>query len=234
MKKDPRINKLFDDYADKLRPATDPTAKARRQSNAQKPPKRWRNYTAMFASVCCCMLIVIVILVSSPVFMQQTVDPPPSSGGPSAGSGPTEGDHEAGGPPSSAVSYYALEGLERRVVDPSDAELVDVAALGELFEITNADCTAYYANGKLRFEQLNLTVVDGGIVTNLSIIAEVNGFVRQDLAERYEKGADFSSAEQQDGFVAQAFVVGASAHFYLDGQSAAPCDCVERLVQLLG
>lgn len=140
-----------------------------------------------------------------------TSDPATPDHGSSSGSGSSGGT--AGGAPSepaegqppegSSFVYYSLSQLTSRFIQPDDAESFGrFSQLQGAFDVVSQSYIGYFSGDGLRLVRLELLVNIDGRQLQMTLQTELNGFVLDDLADRYLPIADGFVADNGQGFAA--------------------------------
>lgn len=232
MKRNDDIQKLFDDYAEELTPREDLGSKARdamaakKQSPLPRSKTHWTVHLAWAVPVFCVLLVSLIAF--GTVFANIFNDP-------------TSNDqHVDSSVDAPQVQNYTFADVKGKRVQLADCDSVlNVSALADSeFEVVGERYYAFYAqNGQLRYIKALLGVRgEDGTFTELHIIAEADGYVREDLADEYDRsGALVSDSGYALGgeYVTQAFFGARGFHFYVEGLNGEPTDQVEKILQKL-
>ena len=241
---DDKIKQLFDDYASELTPRDDLASKARalmtasktevKQSvSARKKSVFWRHF-AWIAPVFMVMIVVIA-LVSGPVFgsLGNIFDRTPSEQQPPI---LTE----------APTYYYSFADVKGRSVSgESYDEVLRISAIKEEYEVVSERYYAFFTeDGDLRYVKAFLGVrSDDGTFTELVLIAEVDGYVRQDLRDAYIIGKRYDdivtetthdSESDRGEYVTRSFFFARNMHFYVTARNGMESDVAQEIISLLG
>ena len=225
-KQDDQIKQLFDDYANELAPREDLASKARaamtatdkseQPTSASKKSGFWRHFAwiAPVASVASVLVIVVIALIVAPIFgfiggiFNKPSDTPSTTP-------PTFAEL-----PTSTYSYSDVKG--RRVSADTYDDTLHISAIKQDYEVVGEHYYAFYTeSGQLRYIKVLLGVrSEDGTFTEIELIAEVNGYVREDLKQTYNKCKyydDFVSNNsfERGEYVTKGFFVARDMHFYV-------------------
>ena len=214
-KHDEKIQNLFDDYAKQLTSREDLADKAIKEmvaNNAQPSGSARKNssfgaHFAWITPVVAVFIAVVILMFNLPLLGNGNwfnKDEPPSEQ-------PT-------------VIYYTYADVKGRSVslDYCDYVLKLDRLRANGYEIVGEHCYAFYTdNGELRYIKAYLGVRSAdGTFTEFVLTAEVDGYVRKDLQDIYDKFSNMSrmvvdSREDSNGeYVTQAFFATRDLHFY--------------------
>lgn len=241
------IKKLFDDYADDLTPRQDLASKAKtamsvknnKQSakgNTQSANRRFR----WVASLSCAFIVLIVCVgIMLPLI---TGERPDNSGnhGQTHPSG-TEENTQTG----SDIVYYAMSDFKGKSVALSQVD--DALQISRLHESSSYQVVSerYYAfytdDGALAYIKALLGVRGNSGFAEITLIAEADGMVRNDLKDIYLSycGVDeyyFVCDTQLDDkgeYVTQGFFNARNMHFYVYATTGANSHLSEKIINNL-
>ena len=219
MKKDEQINKLFEEYAEELAPHEELSSKARAAMTASNQKRssspRKKNGWVHLAWILPVWIVfaLSLALVSRVIFGH-------------GGNGNPPGDDNT----SQAVDYYTFANVKGNRVELDDEEYIkvdnyiNVSTLKKLYEVVGERYYAFYTYGdkQLRYIKAYIGVrSQNGIFTELEIIAELDGYVRDDLKEIYESVANSSGFVSRAGYdesgeyITKGYFEARGAHFYV-------------------
>lgn len=233
-KQDDKIKQLFDDYASELTPREDLASKARAEMTASKQDKQpvssrkksifWRHF-AWIAPVFMVM-IVVVSLISAPVLFPDT-DPPVTQ------------------PPTMTETvtpqYYTFADVKGRSVSAdSYDDVLHISSLKNEYEVVSERYYAFFTDdGELRYIKVFLGVRSAdGTFTEMELIAEVDGYVREDLSYTYSACKSYNDFVSIDGYergeyVTKGFFYARNMHFYVIARNGQRCDAVEEIISTI-
>lgn len=236
-KHDERIQNLFDDYAEQLTPRQDLAEKAKMEMVADKQAKPspssrpktsfWTRF-AWITSVAAVFIAIIVIIFSLPT----TND---GMGNMSNGSGPQQS--------APAVVYYSYADVKGKSVYLDDYD--DVLQISKLsatgYQVVGQRYYGFFTqDGQLRYVKAQLGVRStDGTFTELELIAEVDGYVRRDLRDIYDRysstdGLKVGSGYDVDGeYVTQGYFAARNLHFYVMARNGQRSNVAEDIMRLL-
>ena len=233
-KHDETIQNLFDDYAKDLTPRVDLAEKARMemverkaQPSASSRRSSFGVHLAWIAPVAVLFIAVIVIIFNLPIFSMPNDN--------SQGDGPTQQQP--------AVAYYTFADVKGKSVSLNEYDdMLQVSRLETLgYQVVGQRCYAFYSQDEqLRYVKvyLGLRSTDGTF-TEMEIIAEVDGYVRSDLKDifnKYSANDDLSveSYYDDDGeYVTQAYFAARNWHFYVLARNGQQTEAAQDIVEHL-
>lgn len=237
-KQDDKIQQLFDSYASELTPRNDLSSAARDEMVAlNKQPKpsasaRQNNgfvrHLGWLIPVSAVVLFIAVFSVFGPIF----------------GLGDfLQCNHNAQTPPvTPAETVYTFADVKGRSVTLDDCdEALQVSRLLDEYDIINSRYYAFYtADGELRYIRAFLGVRDqDGVFTELELIAEVDGYVREDLKSIYDSLGGYSGLVSDSGYAAngeyvtQAYFAARNMHFYVVARNGQASSVARDLISTL-
>ena len=236
-KNDDTIQKLFDDYAEGLNERTDLADKARQalaEQNAKKAQRRKPRLWAWLAPVCAVLILVVSISVWAPIIGGLDFG---SSGLPN---NPSQNDGDNANN-NAQINYYSLSQVKGRRVTASQAsETIDVSAIesdGEFGIVYERYYAFYFENGKLAYVKALLGVRSEEGFCEITIIAELDGMVRDDLRYYYNdyiRNSDVAimntRLEERGEYVTVACFNIANAHCYVYAMTGANAQLAEKII----
>ena len=234
-KHDETIQHLFDDYAETLTPRNDLAEKARLEmvankqaqpsASARKSSSGWI-HLAWITPVAAVFIAIVVIIFSSPLF---------------AGIGDRLGDNDT--PPQPAVAYYTYADVKGKSVslDYCDYMLQINKLTANGYEIVGQRCYAFFTDdGELRYVKayLGLRSADGTF-TEITLIAEVDGYVREDLQDIYDsnnshEGLSVDSSTDTNGeYVTRGYFAARNLHFYVVARNGQRTDVAQDIMKII-
>ncbi|MCH5156473.1 MAG: hypothetical protein J1G02_01185 [Clostridiales bacterium] len=236
-KQDETIQKLFDDYAQELKPCENLAEKAKMEMvakqakplpSARKKSTFWRNFAWITPTVAV-FVVLVVVLFSLPMF---TLPDSSTNQGenPSVSVKPT-------------VAYYTYADVKGRSANLSDYD--DVLHISKLsdngYEILGVKCYAFFTDSnELRYVKVYLGVRSpDGIFTELELIGEVDGYVRNDLKDIYHSYSDVDGLsidgdyDKSGEYVTQAYFAARDWHFYVAARNGQRTEVAQDILQLL-
>ena len=235
-KHDETIQKLFEDYASDLTPREDLAVKAKMEmverkaqpsTSARKNSSPWIHF-AWIAPVAVMFIAVIAVIFTLPLF-----------GGP----GGMFNEDDTPSSSTNAVVYYSYADVKGRSVSRNDYD--DVLQVSRLeangYQVVGEKYYAFFTEeGELRYVKAYLGVRSpDGTFTELSLIAEVDGYVRKDLQDIYHMyssrdGLDMDSHYDDSGeYVTQAYFAAHDLHFYVLARNGQRTNAVNAILQML-
>ena len=237
-KHDEEIQNLFDDYASDLAPREDLADKARMEmvannqakpsTSARKNSSFWLHF-AWIAPVAVVFVAVIAVIFTLPTFIGGLAD--------------RFGEELSSQPSTNAVAYYSFADVKGRSVSRADYD--DVLQVSRLesngYQVVGERYYAFFTEeGELRYIKAFLGVRSpDGTFTELSIIAEVDGYVRADLRDIYDlcsplhyMGVD-SRYDKNGEYVTQAYFAARDLHFYVVARNGLPTDVSRDILENL-
>ena len=237
-KHDETIQYLFDDYAEELTPRQDLAEKAKMEmiannqakSSASARKNSFKLHLAWIAPVAVVFIAVIAIIFTLPIFR--------------SGQGNLfEGDTVPSEQPSPTVAYYTYADVKGRSVNIDDYDdMLQVSKLNEKgYQIVGQRCYAFFTDkGELRYVKAYLGVRSSdGTFTELELIGEVDGYVRKDLREIYDRYSDIdglgvkSSYDDRGEYVTQGYFAARNFHFYAVARNGQYTQAATDILQTL-
>ena len=236
---DEQIQNLFDDYAKELAPRQDLADKAKmemvasKQANqsvsARKKSSFWVHF-AWITPVAAVFIAVIVAIFSLPSFIGGLRDK-------------FGGDDQPSQRPQVAVAYYTYADVKGKSVNIADyndqLQINRLTANG--YQVVGQHCYAFFTEaGALRYIKAYLGIRSpDGTFTELTLIAEADGYVRQDLRDIYDLCSNLSgmgidrSHEENGEYVTQAFFAARDYHFYVIARNGQFVDDAKDILEIL-
>ena len=235
-KQDDMIKQLFDDYARELTPRDDLSSAARDEMTAfrkqQKPSASARKndgfarHLGWIIPVSLVVLFVSVVSIFLPFLMFNDR--------------PGSGNDVVTTPP--APEYYTFGDVKGRSIAIGDCDgVLQISRLLDEYEIISARYYAFYTeDGELRYIKALLGVRNAdGEFTEIEIIAEVDGYVREDLKRVYRAYSGYdrlvcTSDYADDGeYVTQAFFAARDMHFYVVARNGQVTSVAKEIISKL-
>lgn len=228
MKKDERLNKIFDDYAETLTPREELSSKARNAMAASKERSvSSRGKNVWLLNLAWILPVCIVFAVS--VFVIRAIVLPDGNDAPFQG--------ESSYP--ERVEYYASGDVVGKSIGQKEAaQYLDVSVLSTNYQVTGERYYAFYDYlGNLRYIKiyLGLRGVDG-VFTEMEIIAERDGYVRNDLKDLYadcvgsNKFLYRADYDESGEYVTRGYFEMNGVHFYVVGRNGQRVYEVEKII----
>lgn len=235
-KHDEKIQNLFDDYAQELKPREDLAEKARLTmvaNNQAKPSTSTRKnssfwvHFAWITPVAAVFIAIVVIMFNLPFFAL----------------GNLFGDDDSSGQTTTTVAYYTYADVKGRSVSRADYD--DVLQVSRLekngYDIVGERYYAFFTEkGELRYIKAYLGVRSpDGTFTELTLIAEVDGYVRKDLQDIYDLYSGFNSMSVNSGYdsvdeyVTQAYFAARNLHFYIVAHNGQYTDVPRDIMEII-
>lgn len=225
-KNDDAIQKLFDDYAEDLNERADLGQKAKAAMVAKNAKQRKLNVWKWLAPICCALIVCIVgVSVFGPtgLFWQ-------TGTGNGEGQGTTQ-----------TLTYYALSEVKGRSVTLSDCDAtLNVSQLkddGDYQVVYERYYGFYFESGELAYVKALLGVRSDEGFCEITLIAEVDGVVRQDLRDdyrRYLKNSDkstmFTDLDDKGEYLTNAYFNARGHHFYVYAMTGANDRLAEKII----
>ena len=236
-KNDETIQQLFDDYAEGLNERTDLADKARQalaEQNAKKAQQRKPRLWAWLAPICAVLILVVSISIWAPIFGGLDFGPSGMPNNPSQNEGDSANNNER-------IKYYSLLDVKGRNVTAAQAgEMIDVSAIesdGEFEIVYERYYAFYFENGKLAYVKALLGVRSEEGFCEITIIAEADGVVRNDLRDFYHayiRGHDvaymYTRLEERGEYVTNACFNITNAHCYVSAMTGANSQLAEKII----
>lgn len=239
-KHDESIQNLFDNYASELTAREDLAVKAKMEmverntqpsASARRNSSSWIHF-AWIAPVAVVFIAVVAVIFTLPLF-----------GGP----GGMFNDGETPSTPSvNAVAYYSYADVKGKSVSIDDYDRYDdVLQVNRLveneYQVLGRRYYAFYTEqGELRYIKAYLGVrAPDGTFTELSLIAEVDGYVRKDLQDIYRRYSSHSGLSADSGYddkgeyVTQAYFATDDLHFYVVARNGQRTAVATEILQYL-
>ena len=237
-KHDETIQNLFDAYAEELTPRVDLAEKAKMEMVAEKQAKPsvsarknssfWLHF-AWITPVAAVFVAVIVVIFTLPTFI--------------GGLGSLFGDDELPSGKPATVAYYSLADVKGRSVSIDDYDdMLQVSRLKENdYQIVGQRCYAFFTEqGELRYIKAYLGVRSpDGTFTEVELVAEVDGYVRDDLKDIYDlysnlhrMGVD-SRYDNSGEYVTQAYFAARDLHFYVVARNGMPNRVATDILEII-
>ena len=236
MKKNSDINKLFEDYGDALQPQERLNSDARVAMAASNAAKRSSSHAGRrllhlaWIVPAVCIALVTVVLLNLPIFRSPNLDDNSQK--------PSYDENMSGS--DGAVQYYAFADVAGRSISLEDCDdILNIGALdGDKYEVVSAAYYAFYTEeGDLRYIKALLGIRSaGGVFTELALIAEKDGYVREDLIQTFERniadgGYVYESDYDDSGeFITQAYFQARGFHFYAVGRNGRRTTVVNDII----
>ena len=238
-KQDDKIKQLFDDYAKELTPRDDLAGLARAEMTASKTERKQpaserkkSNFWIYFACIApvCVVMIVVIALVASPIFgfvggIFDGITHPSNPSPPTLTQMHTD-----------SYSYDDVKGRSISLEDCDD--VLRISYIKQAYEVVGERYYAFYTDdGELRYIKALLGVrsLDGSF-TEIELIAEVNGYVREDLKDIYDnnKRRDelFTEIGKDDSgeYVTKGFFFARDMHFYVYARNGQYSKVAEEII----
>lgn len=245
------IKKLFDDYADELTPRQDLASKAKvamsvknanKQSNQGNNRSANRRFGWMASLASAFVVLIICVGIILPQVNGNRTDGPINSEQTTPGS---DQSGQTGDGTSNSIVYYAMADVKGKSV-PLD-EVDDMLMTSRLRD--DSDCQVvserYYAfytdDGTLAYIKALLGVrTDDGFV-EITLIAEVDGMVRNDLKDVYRSHSHVEEGhlvgdtllDDKGEYVTQGYFNARNMHFYVYAKTGANSWLSEKIIQNL-
>lgn len=233
-KHDETIQNLFDDYAEELKPRRDLADKAMNEMVAHqaKPSpsvrkKPSRIHLGWIVTAAVVFIAVIAIIFDLSIF---------NDDGELDGSGSSQF-------PAQTVAYYNITDVKGRSVSRDDCD--DMLQVSKLvangYQVLGERYYAFFTeDGHLRYIKAYLGVrAPDGTFTELTLIAEVDGYVRRDLQTIYQQyaysdGLEATSSFDNSGeYVTNAYFAARNLHFYVVARNGERTDVAKEILQTL-
>ena len=241
-KNDDAIQKLFDDYAEDLTGRSDLADRAKaalaakNAANAQKVEKQQRkpNFWSWLAPICA---VLIIVVVSFSVFGRLGILGDGKFDGNSS-----EGNQQAGSSdPSAQIEYYSSSDVKGRSVALSACDdtlkISQIKAEEQYVVVSERYYAFYFADGTLAYLKAVLGVRTDEGFCEITIIAETDTRVRNDLRDAYESNINGRNVEmmitQLDDngeFVTNAYFSARGSHFYVYAMTGANSTLAEEII----
>lgn len=234
-KQDDSIKKLFDDYASELAPREDLSSAARfemtaigktKPSVSSRPKKSFARHLGWIIPVGLVVTFVVIFSMFLPIF----------------GLGDsTQGGHNAQKPPVSET-VYTFADVKGRSVSLSDCDsMLKISNIKQEYQVVSERYYAFYtADGELRYINALLGVRNSeGEFTEILIIAEVDGYVREDLKTVYDRYSKYEnlvmngSYAENGEYVTQAYFAAREMHFYVEARNGRLTDIAYSIIRTL-
>lgn len=240
-KNDDAIQKLFDDYAEDLveRPDLAERAKAalvaQNAADAEKAQKQRKpNVWNWLAPVCA---VLLVFVVSFSVLGRLGI----LQRGDSEDDNISEGNQHATSPDSPYMQYYSSSEVKGRRISLSDCDetlrISQIKAESEYQVVSERYYAFYFSDGTLAYVKAVIGVRTEAGLCEITIIAETDGLLRNDLRETYERNIGGRTADIMitlpDGtgeFVTNAYFSARGAHFYVYAMTGASSTLAEEIL----
>lgn len=242
-KQDDKIKQLFDDYASELAPRDDLSSKARammtaspaenKQSDSPRKKSSFWKHFAWIAPVASVFVIVVITLISAPFIMLGGIFNKPDT--PDTPTPPTMS--------ATSTSYYSFADVKGRSVSPDMyEEQLHISAIKEEYEVVSERYYAFFTDdGQLRYIKVLLGVRSSdGTFTEIELIAEVDGYVRNDLKESYDAGKYYdefvyktshnSDDSDRGEYVTRGFFFARNMHFYVYARNGQDSTVAQEII----
>ena len=235
-KQDEMIKQLFDGYARELTPRDDLSSAARDEMtvlNKQQQPSASARKNNGFARhlgwiipVSVVVLFVAVVSVFLP-FLR-------------FGDGTGSGNDVVTTPP--APEYYTFSDVKGRSIAIDDCDdMLQISRLLDKYVLISERYYAFYTqDGELRYIRANLALRDSdGTFTEIELIAEVDGYVREDLERTYNAYSGYgdlvcgSNYADNGEYVTQAFFAARDMHFYVVARNGQATKVAREIISML-
>ena len=238
-KNDETIQNLFDAYAEELKPRQDLAEKAKMEmverksqpsTSARKNSSFWLHF-AWITPVTAVFIAIVIVIFNLPVFL--------GSLGDKFGKDETPSQQQ----PAPSVAYYTYADVKGRSVSWEDYDdMLQISKLAENgYQVVGEHCFAFYTTeGELRYIKLYLGVrASDGTFTELELIAEVDGYVREDLYNIYDSyknrdGLSTNSHYASNGeYVTQGYFAARNLHFYVVARNGQRTEVAKDILQVI-
>ena len=231
-KHDEKIQHLFDDYAETLTPRNDLAEKARLEMVANKQAKPSASarkssgwvHLAWITPVAAVFIAIVVLIFNLPLFSLGKLS-----------------DEDT--PSQPTVAYYTYSDVKGRSVslDYCDYMLQINKLTANGYEIVGQRCYAFFTDdGELRYVKAYLGVRSAdGTFTEITLIAEVDGYVRKDLQDIYDsnksrEGLSTDSDTDANGeYVTRGYFAARNLHFYVVARNGQRTDVAQDIMKII-
>ena len=234
-KQDDMIQELFDSYASELTPRDELSSAARDEMTAlnvqQKPSASARKnngfvrHLGWIIPVSLVFVVLLVLMAFSPVLGLDDF---------------FQDNSTAQNPPETVYTFADVKG---RSVTLADCDgMLQISRLKSAgYEVLNAHYYAFYtADGDLRYIRALLGVrTEDGEFTEIELIAEVDGYVREDLKSIYDSHSGYSGLVSESGYadngeyVTQAYFAARDMHFYVVARNGQLTGVARDIISML-
>ncbi len=202
--KDKKIAEKFEQYASEFPSQEGLTQKAHvAMKKTHRKPRVSRRAAGAFA---CVMIACIALAILCPVLIVENLD----------NSTPTTST-----PGSSTPQFvqYERRDVKGKRCSASDVS-IDMDEIKALFTIISEDYRAYYLDDELVYYTISFGILHDGGVSEVYLTIEMNGYVRKDLKNEYDRymsnSAYFVNTKTSNGeYVTKAYLESNDAHCYL-------------------
>ena len=237
-KQDESIQNLFDNYAQELTPRVDLAEKAKMEMVANKQAKPsasarknssfWLHF-AWITPVAVVFIAVIAVIFTLPTFI--------------GGLGDKFGEETPSDQPTNAVAYYTIADVRGRSVSIEDYDnMLQISRLtSNGYQVVGQRCYAFFTEeGELRYVKVYLGVRSpDGTFTELELIGEVDGYVRKDLQEIYDRYSTFdglgteSHYDSAGEYITNGYFAARDLHFYVVARNGQVTQAARDIMQLI-
>ncbi len=204
-----QINQIFEQYADE-QPQVDIALTQKAKAYMQKPRKKSANTWILLASVLCCL---VVCFVSVSVFNNLFGSIVPNPDGDSS-------NNQGAAPPSSVViTNYNAKDAVGQTCQMSEIQGVNLQLVLDSYNVVSQKYLAYYVDNQLVCYKVTFGVVNDMGIAEVTILVELDGFVRNDLKDEYKQMSQtlstFTAKTERGEYVTKAYLQAIGVHCYL-------------------
>ena len=241
-KNDDAIQKLFDDYAEDLGERVDLAERAKAALAAKNAAtdvnkakqQRKPNFWSWLAPICAVLIIVVVsfgVLAPLGIF---------GDGGKLSDGDQVAGNEQVDSSVSN-IEYYAASDVKGRSVAYKDCDgtlkISQIKADADYTVVSERYYAFYFEDGTLAYIKAVLGVRSDEGFCEITIIAEVDGLLRNDLSDRYGKfisGRDVeimvTLPDDKGEYVTNAYFSARGSHFYVYAMTGANSTLAEKII----
>lgn len=236
-KQDDMIKQLFDDYASELAPRDELSSVAREemttlneQRKSSVPARKNKGFVRHLGWIIPVSFVLFFVAVFGVFLPVLGLNDNPNSG------------NDIVQTPSETV-YYTFADVKGRSISLDDCD--DVLQISRLnsagYKVLNARYYGFFTeDGELRYIRVTLGVRDAdGTFTEIELIAEVDGYVREDLKRTYETYSDYNYLVCDSGYadngeyVTQAYFASRDMHFYIVVRNGQATNVAREIISTL-